>query len=93
MSVFKRGNKWQYDFWIDGKRYRGNERIDAPESEQQYGRIHGKRHHFAMREIDDAHHTEDHRKPERHQAVHESREQAADRDVGDDVDGHVDGSR
>ena len=23
MSVFKRGNKWQYDFWVDGKRYRG----------------------------------------------------------------------
>jgi hypothetical protein len=24
MSVFKRGEKWQYDFWIDGKRYRGS---------------------------------------------------------------------
>jgi integrase len=24
MSVFKRGNKWQYDFWVDGKRYRGS---------------------------------------------------------------------
>lgn len=24
MSVFKRGSKWQYDFWIDGKRYRGS---------------------------------------------------------------------
>ena len=23
MSVFKRGNKWQYDFWVKGKRYRG----------------------------------------------------------------------
>lgn len=23
MSVFKRGNKWQYDFWVNGKRYRG----------------------------------------------------------------------
>lgn len=23
MSVFKRGNKWQYDFWINRKRYRG----------------------------------------------------------------------
>src|SRR3979411_2523641 len=23
MSVFKRVNKWQYDFWVDGKRYRG----------------------------------------------------------------------
>src|SRR3989442_9924370 len=24
MSVFRRGNRWQYDFWIDGKRYRGS---------------------------------------------------------------------
>jgi integrase len=24
MSVFKRGKKWQYDFWIGGKRYRGS---------------------------------------------------------------------
>ena len=24
MSVFKRGNKWQYDFWVAGKRYRGS---------------------------------------------------------------------
>jgi integrase len=24
MSVFKRGVKWQYDFWVDGKRYRGS---------------------------------------------------------------------
>src|SRR6266849_1152555 len=24
MSVFKRGNKWQYDFWVGGKRYRGS---------------------------------------------------------------------
>ena len=23
-SVFKRGNKWQYDFWVSGKRYRGS---------------------------------------------------------------------
>ena len=22
--MFKRGNKWQYDFWVDGKRYRGS---------------------------------------------------------------------
>ena len=24
MSVFKRGKKWQYDFWINGRRYRGS---------------------------------------------------------------------
>src|ERR1043165_9597779 len=24
MSVFKRGEKWQYDFWVNGKRYRGS---------------------------------------------------------------------
>jgi len=24
MSVFKRGSKWCYDFWIGGKRYRGS---------------------------------------------------------------------
>jgi integrase len=24
VSVFKRGNKWQYDFWVGGKRYRGS---------------------------------------------------------------------
>lgn len=24
MSVLKRGNKWQYDFWVSGKRYRGS---------------------------------------------------------------------
>ena len=24
MSVFKRGGKWSYDFWISGKRYRGS---------------------------------------------------------------------
>ncbi len=24
MSVLKRGNKWQYDFWVNGKRYRGS---------------------------------------------------------------------
>ncbi len=24
MSVFKRGKKWQYDFWVNGKRYRGS---------------------------------------------------------------------
>ena len=24
MSVFKRGSKWCYDFWVDGKRYRGS---------------------------------------------------------------------
>jgi integrase len=24
MSVLRRGNKWQYDFWVDGKRYRGS---------------------------------------------------------------------
>ena len=24
MSVLKRGNKWQYDFWVGGKRYRGS---------------------------------------------------------------------
>src|SRR5687768_12676992 len=24
MSVFKRGSKWSYDFWISGKRYRGS---------------------------------------------------------------------
>ena len=24
MSVFKRGTKWCYDFWINGKRYRGS---------------------------------------------------------------------
>ena len=23
MSVYKRGSKWCFDFWIDGKRYRG----------------------------------------------------------------------
>jgi len=23
MSVFKSGNKWCYDFWVNGKRYRG----------------------------------------------------------------------
>ena len=24
MSVFKRGSKWCYDFWVNGKRYRGS---------------------------------------------------------------------
>jgi len=24
VSVLKRGNKWQYDFWVGGKRYRGS---------------------------------------------------------------------
>jgi len=24
MSVFKRGRKWSYDFWVNGKRYRGS---------------------------------------------------------------------
>ena len=24
MSVFKRGRKWHYDFWVNGKRYRGS---------------------------------------------------------------------
>jgi integrase len=24
MSVFKRGSKWSYDFWVNGKRYRGS---------------------------------------------------------------------
>src|SRR5258707_1372964 len=24
MSVVRRGSKWQYDFWVDGKRYRGS---------------------------------------------------------------------
>ena len=24
MSVFKRGSKWRYDFWVNGKRYRGS---------------------------------------------------------------------
>jgi integrase len=24
MSVFKRGNRWRYDFWVNGKRYRGS---------------------------------------------------------------------
>jgi len=24
VSIFKRGEKWQYDFWVNGKRYRGS---------------------------------------------------------------------
>ncbi len=24
MTVFKRGKRWQYDFWVNGKRYRGS---------------------------------------------------------------------
>lgn len=52
MSVFKRGNKWQYDFWIDGKRYRGSipearvkaqaERAEVAIRDSAYEGIYGK---------------------------------------------------
>ena|GEM_PF-5815011 len=48
MSVLKRGNKWCYDFWVNGKRYRGSipearvkaqaERAENVIRDQVYGR-------------------------------------------------------
>ena len=50
--------------------------------------IHRDRHHLAMGEVDDAHHAEDDRKPERHQAVDEAGQNAADGDIQVDVERH-----
>ena len=49
--------------------------------------IHRDRHHLAMGEIDDAHHAEDDRQAERHQAVDEAGQDAADGDVEIDIAG------
>jgi len=54
MSVFKRGSKWCYDFWVGGKRYRGSipearvkaqaERAENAIRDQVYEGRYGKKH-------------------------------------------------
>src|SRR6187431_1070891 len=54
MSVFKRGSKWCFDFWVNGKRYRGSipearvkaqaERAENAIRDQVYDGRYGKKH-------------------------------------------------
>ena len=56
--------------------------------EQYYRDEHGDRHHLAMSEINDPHHAENDRKPERQQAVNKAGQNSADNDVEIDVESH-----
>jgi hypothetical protein len=69
-------------------RQHGEERIELQRREQHRGRVHGDGHHFAVREIHHSHHAEDHRQPERHQPVHQARQNAGDDDVRDEFRSH-----
>ena len=48
---------------------------------QHDGEEHGDSHHLAMGEIDDPHHAENDRQPERHQAVDQTGQNSTDGDV------------
>src|SRR5262249_38704728 len=52
--------------------------------EQHERRIHGEDGELAMGEIDDAHHAENHREAERHEAVDQAGEDALDDDIQGD---------
>ena len=59
----------------DGEHMRKNGSSPS-HGEQHDGRVHRDRHDFAVREVDDAHHAEDHRQPERHQPVDQAGQHA-----------------
>ena len=68
-----------------GDRHQHHQRIEMEGGEQRHRDIHRDRHHLAVGEIDDAHHAEDHRQAERHQAVDQAGQHAADGDIEIDV--------
>ena len=66
-----------------GDRQHGDERVEPERGEQDGRRVHRDGHHLAVREVDHPHHAEDHRQAERHQAVHQARQDAGDDYVED----------
>ena len=66
-----------------GDRQHGDEGIELERGEERGRRVHGDGHHLAVREVHHAHHAEDHREAERHQAIHQPRQDPGDDDVGD----------
>ena len=67
-----------------GHRQHGDERIDVQCEKQNDAGIHGERHHFAVGEVHQAGHAEDHREAERHEPVNDAGQNAGDDDIGED---------
>ena len=75
-----------------GDRHHHDQRIEVKCGKQHDREIHRDRHHLAMGEIDDAHHAENDREPERHQAIDQAGQNSADGNVQIDVERHRAGS-
>ena len=71
-----------------GDRHQQDQRIKVKRGEQDHRDEHSDCHHLAVGEINDPHHPENDRKPERQQAVNKPGQNPADNDVEIDVESH-----
>ncbi len=71
-------------------RNRREEGIEIEKPKRDDSEVHRDRHDFAVREINDARHAENHGQAQRHESVDKSSQHARDDDVSevDEIDGH-----